>query len=349
MTIVTAQYFKRTVFLIGAVAAALVASPAQAQLCYRDSNEANPGQGVPVTWLDTASKKIDYYTFIPQSGGSLPSDRAAVLEAIKAAFQAYEDIPCSTLQFNHAGALDTLVTQRRGAILVYFAHDESAPAIGGAYIYNMSWLTVAQGEIDEATIALNAKDFAYTIGAEPNKIDIQTAVMQLIPPMLGYFVGQQPGGAIEAIKFNEINHTLDARQIAGAQYSYFKADNGCVRPEQPSPCVPHGSSAGDGGSSTAGDAGTGAASDASSGGSSGGGAGDSGVSTSDRDSGSGVVGGSDAGASGDASTTAPSDDDGCCRVGHLRAADLPPFLVVALFLLSSLRRRRSTQAGRCRR
>lgn len=322
----------RGITAAAAMLALLIGSgPAWGALCYTDSSPNNPGSGVPVKWK---SQPIDVYWYIPATGAKLPADKAAVEAAIKAAFDAFAAIECTDLAFNYAGAIDPLVSEKAGAILVFFGHDASTWIHGdSAYFYTMNWGTVAEGDIKHGVIGMNAGKYDWVIGKEAQKIDIQTAVMKMIPGTLGYYVGSNPATGSLDIKFDTVDHTVSADQATGAKYTYFKNDANCTQPAAPPICT-SGTPPGDGGGPPPGDGDGGAQQpdggtqprldgavpqlDGSAPATDGGGIG--------VDGGPGGGGG---------------EDDGCCRVSHAGGSDHLPFLVLAgLALLIGLSRRR---------
>ncbi|MCB9555983.1 MAG: hypothetical protein H6707_07755 [Deltaproteobacteria bacterium] len=308
--------------LFRALSALLVLTVAQsaawAQLCYKDSDEVNPGQGDPVKWKSTP---VPVYINIPSASANLPTP-AQVEAAVKAAFSAYSSVNCVDLTFDFKGALSPFVSNGKdGGILVYFGDGTEIPwtFTNNAWFVSMNFNPATVGGIVKAYMAFNAKDFKWSIGAEANKIDVQTAVTQLMPETLGYSV---TGGTFQIpIKFNDQTITLTTEQETGVQFLYPKS--GCTAPTKPPFCNP--AAAGDGG--VAADSGT---------------PGDGGVSPDSTvfppaDSG---VTKMDGNVVADGGVIRPGDSDGCCRVSHARITDTTALVLIGLGLLVLVGRRR---------
>ncbi|MCA9665416.1 MAG: hypothetical protein KC503_07505 [Myxococcales bacterium] len=317
----------------------MYSSPALAQLCYQDSDENNPGNGVPVAWENTATTEIGYKVYVPTSP-NLPA-KAMVIAAIDAAFKAYTDIPCSTIKFKNAGELTTLVTENSGFITVYFGKDSSEWIYGNsAYNYQLRFKSLAKGDIDWGTIGMNAATQQWAIGAEANKIDVQTAVMQMIPGVIGYYVGTDPVGGSVDIKYNTVNHTVSADQTTGAQYTYHdSANSSCTQPAKPNHC-PTAANPGDAGPGSDADGTVNPGTD---------GTVNPGTDGTVNPGTDGTVNpgtdgtvnpGTDGGTSGGDGGGGSGDDDGCCRVSHARSANIPFFTLLGLALFIGLTRRR---------
>jgi hypothetical protein len=162
-----------------------------------------------------------------------------ILTAVKAAFTTWEGIDCTNLKFEFAGTLDEFVTEKEGAILVYFGHSNLTWKHGNhAYYSNVAINEDPLGDIRIGVIGLNARDFKWVFGKDPRGIDIQTAVLHLIPSVIGFYIGtdQQGYSLKETIKYDYADHDLDPLQEKGAQFSYFKAGAGCTQPPQPPIC-----------------------------------------------------------------------------------------------------------------
>jgi hypothetical protein len=250
-------------------------------------------------------------------------------------------VTCTTLAFEHAGDAPSLMTGGMdGAILVYFGHDATTWIYGSsAYFRFLKFKTVEKGDIDIGVMAMNARDYDWTVaGAEASKIDIQTALTQMMPNVLGYHASTDPvNGSLSEIKFNYEKRALTTEQQDGARYNYFdSAEAGCAKPATPAICAGGTPPVGDGGTTT-GDGGTTT--------------GDGGTVTPGKDGGT-VTPGKDGGTSmtdggssmddGGIGGDGPGgdEDDGCCRVSHARSTSLPFVMLVGLALVLGLCRRR---------
>ena len=201
--------------------------------CFYDSKE--NGTGELVKWpqpFKTPAEKVPYYINVSKVPAA---DQAPFEEAIKKAFDAYAAVTCSKLKFEYKGK-STSVSNEPDAILVYFETQASGM---GAYFYKLEWNTAAAGDINKGIMMLNANGYSWTVGAAQNKIDVQTAVTQMMPGVIGFYVGDDPwGGSLtSSIKYNYVQTTLTADQIAGVQHIYFDAAGaGCTQPAKPAAC-----------------------------------------------------------------------------------------------------------------
>jgi hypothetical protein len=297
------------------------ASPSQAALCFLDSK--NDGTGTKLHWvIPTTGIPVKINDTI------LPADlKVKALEAITAAFKAYEDITCSNLKFDIKGSgSSTTLTWEEGAILVGFG-DNTSVGGGSAYLTSLQMKPETEGEEIQYSYMLMNTQLGYTVGAEVKMIDIQTAVMQMIPAVIGYFTGDGDPHKLNLpeIKYNYVNHTVSQEQITGAQFLYYDANDGtgCVLPAAPAACmtlpaIDASISTKDGGTNPTGDGNTNPTLDSSS-------------STGDQ------------GLAKDSGTKPPSgDDSGCCRVSHAQRTTGSAYLALAgvLIFLAFRRRRR---------
>lgn len=166
-------------------------------------------------------------------------DRQGIINAIKAGFATWEQVQCTDIRFEYKGELSAWTNEKQGAILVYFGTDASTWIHGQAAYFTTSGIElIAEANMNRGTIGLNAGAYGWSIGAEKNKIDIQTAVAHLLPATLGFYVGSDPaGGSLQDfIVYNKVDHALTEAHQTAAQYSYFKAGVGCTRPDEPPIC-----------------------------------------------------------------------------------------------------------------
>ncbi|MBW2731123.1 MAG: hypothetical protein JRH20_01950 [Deltaproteobacteria bacterium] len=166
-------------------------------------------------------------------------EKQKILEAVQAAFATWEQVDCTNLKFEYKGELDPFVPEKEGALVVYFGNDNLTWVHGTDAYYTTSTIGLnAEGNITKSSIGMNARDIKWSIGAQSNHIDIQTAVAHLIPAAIGFYVGSQPikGSLPNFITYNEVNHTLLAQHEMGAQYTYFDATGQCTRPDEPPVC-----------------------------------------------------------------------------------------------------------------
>jgi MYXO-CTERM domain-containing protein len=207
--------------------ALLVGSPARADLCLYDAMQ--DGTGANVRW---ATPPIGYHVNVSR----LPAaQQAGALAAVQAAFATWE-LGCTSLKFQYLGA-SASTTEVPGAILVYFGNDAASWAHGAsAYFYSLGWQSPT-GAISTASIGMNARDYLWSVGAAAMSIDIQSLVTQVMPGVLGFYVGSDPQSGSVSIAFNALNRTLTQAHLDGARYLYFQAGAGCVQPAKPTPCA----------------------------------------------------------------------------------------------------------------
>jgi hypothetical protein len=284
--------------------------------CYKDSDDAKPGDGVPVTWQTLPIKyKVNVTDLVTGQG----LDKAKVIAAIQAAFTTWENIPCSTLKFKYAGETATYA-EESGFVKVVFKNDT---AWLESYFVNMWFKTKKLGDVDWGMIKLNSTpnptkfSFDYAIGAKANAFDIQTMVTFLIPRTIGLAVEKADGQT--PIAYNKVVHALCQGHKDAAVFSYLdKATTTCKAPTTVNFCT--------GGPGPVGDAGPGSDGNVNPGS-------DSSI---NPGSDSSINPGSDGGI-----INPPEEDDGCCRVSHARSSTSIPFLtVLGLALLLGLARRR---------
>lgn len=165
--------------------------------------------------------------------------KAEILQAVQAAFSAWEGVECTNLKFEYKGELSPFVPEQEGAIVVYFGNDNLTWTHGGDAYYTTSTIgLIAEGNITKASIGMNARDIKWSIGAESNHIDIQTAVTHLIPAAIGFYVGSSPttGSLMDFIGYNKVDHTVKPEHIAGAQFTYFAEGTSCTQTAEPPVC-----------------------------------------------------------------------------------------------------------------
>jgi hypothetical protein len=167
--------------------------------------------------------------------------KTEILAAIKAAFAKWEAIDCSNLKFKYAGALDKRTEKKAGAIVFNFVADSADWVHNEDAVFATSHHNLDdKGDISDGTIEINAVKYAWSLGKDPKKLDIQTTVTRLIPMTIGFYVGYYP--AQERVKgllqYGLVDHELLDLHKTGAQFSYFQAGSGCTQPAKPEICGP---------------------------------------------------------------------------------------------------------------
>jgi hypothetical protein len=164
-----------------------------------------------------------------------------ILAEVQAAFKTWETIDCTNLKFEFAGLLTDFVGEKEGAILVYFGHDASTWIHQNkAYYRNVTIKLDPVGDINKGIIGMNAKDWYWSIGQEKGAIDIQTAMLHMIPDAIGFYVGKDPigGSLMGLIDTNLVQRSLLPEHKQGAQFTYFQAGTSCTQPAKPQICGP---------------------------------------------------------------------------------------------------------------
>lgn len=211
--------------------------PIGKKLCYYDSIKG--GKGVLLAWTKFPVPVYVNTSKLSSNKVSQPK-REAAMAAVQAAFKAYE-IACSKLRFAEIKET-TSFDPISGGILVYWGNDSTtwnfAPDEQGrypAYFHGKKNLYDNAPDIDYGSIGMNARDFAWTVnGAEAGKLDIQTAIMQMIGPNVGFYWGDDPfGGSFAEIKYNNVARELSPEQKLGILNAYFQEGSGCTKPTAP--------------------------------------------------------------------------------------------------------------------
>ena len=275
------------------------ARSSQAVLCFIDAM--GNGKGLAVKWNVT---KIPVWI----NASKLGAQEAEAITAVTAAFTAYASVTCSNLKFEIKGA-STSTVEIPGAILVYWDKDTTWIYGNNLYYYEPHWDLYDPPNISWGKIALNAKYEWTTQGAVAKKIDIQTALTQIIPAVLGFYVGDDPpqptgrSGSLP-ITYNDMKRGLNGDQTNGVKLTYYdqQAGQDCVKPAAPQACASLPPRSGDASTSTPGGGG-------------------GGMEGNDGGSGDGM-------AKGDGGTLLPpADDSGCCRVSYGHSVN-PSYLVL---------------------
>jgi hypothetical protein len=308
---------KSSVALVACCSVVAWAGSSEATLCFKDAK--GDGTGLPMRW---ATMPVQYYI---NASKLPPGSQTAAIDAVQAAFTAYKLPTCATLEFHYAGP-STSVASQSGAVLVVF----SDVSTGSAYYYEAAVQTYDPPDIVSGLIQMTINPYNYVVGKQPNAIDIQTAVMQMIPGVIGFYAaaGDPAQGNLPEINFDHVNHTLSQDQKDGILVTYPTTDAGCTKPAAPPACQKS-TPAGDGVKP----AGDGVKP-----------AGDGKPVTSDGYKpplGDAKSPGVDGGVHGDATLPPPPAESGCCRVSHATSDLSGLYLgVVGVIVLVLLRRRR---------
>lgn len=293
-----------------------------------------------------------------------------LLMAIDAAFKAWEDVACSTLDFSKQGQF-TMCTQSpcpAGSVefnhtsdkiyVFWFATPTGFPGTAQNLVdvYTFSNLT---GDIIGASIAINAfnKQWNATGGDYYQNIyDLQNEMTAFVGSVIGLTDSAVPGSTmIPTVTGGDTDkRTLSQDDIDGIVYIY--KEPGCPDPPAPGPdgCYtpPTPQDAGpaqqDGGADAmAGDLAATDASSAQDASSAADAAAADDAQGGDQDSGAGQGDGGDGDTSvnGDTGPSSQAADDGCCRASYGRDTSMFWILGLGLGLLLALRRRKSRGNG----
>jgi len=162
-----------------------------------------------------------------------------IIKEVQAAFQSFEKLSCSALSFHYAGELTEYANEKPGAILVYFGYDQKSWIHNELAYFMQSHVDLEDtGEITRGVIALNAYDYDWSIGQRKDAIDIQSAVLHMIPQAIGFYVGPDTAtyGLGAFINYNQVMRELHPLHKLGARFSYFQDGTGCVKPDVPPIC-----------------------------------------------------------------------------------------------------------------
>ncbi|MCK5798862.1 MAG: hypothetical protein KAI47_16835 [Deltaproteobacteria bacterium] len=168
--------------------------------------------------------------------------QADVVKEVKAAFQKWSAITCSDLRFDIQPVLSVAPQplKKDGGILVAFMGPGDPSTLGSNAYFSSSTIELFEkGNLTNATIQFNASAYNWVIGKQKQAIDIQTAVLHLIPNTLGFYVGGFPKtqSSLKYVTYNNVDHTLLPEHEAGARFMYFKDDSsGCTQTLEPHVC-----------------------------------------------------------------------------------------------------------------
>ncbi len=210
------------------------------KLCYKDS--LGNGTGVPIKWNMSCAIKYKVNVTLLDAAA-----RATAVQAVQKAFAAYE-LPCTELKFQYAG-LSTSQSDEKDAILVVFGDNTKKKGSwiygNAAYYSGMDYSSFQTGQITKAWLALNSGDYGWSVGPKEvspphsgskSHIDVQTALMWMIPQALGFWVSKDFAKPELPINYNTQLSALCTENKTGAKYAYFKAGTGCTKPKTPDYC-----------------------------------------------------------------------------------------------------------------
>ncbi len=223
-----------------AVATAHAGDCDKLNVCYKDS--LGNGAGVPIKW--NVSCPIKFKVNVLQLDAKA---RNRAIQAVIKAFKTYE-LSCTELKFQYAGASNSF-SDEKGVILVYFGDNNKKKGSwiygSAAYYTGMDYGSFQTGEITKAWLALNSGDYGWSVGSQEvspphsgskSHIDVQSALMWMIPQALGFWVSKDFTKPELPIGYDTVLSSLCAENKTGAKYVYFKAGSGCTKPKKPDHC-----------------------------------------------------------------------------------------------------------------
>lgn len=200
----------------------------------RDSSREHQRRGRPRWWLP--GPLVAGLLLLGAGPATAEVARAAIEGEVKAAFEAYEQIPCVDLTFQFKGTPAPSTSLVRNAVVVFFG-DETNWTAGGATYHVKAQPVASDGLIDWASIGLNSMDWWWSTDGSPGTMDIRTTLLKLIPGVLGYYVGSDFRGFSVDVSLGVVDHQLGELRRTGARASYL--DEGgvsCGTPDQPGDC-----------------------------------------------------------------------------------------------------------------
>lgn len=163
-------------------------------------------------------------------------DEAEILAAVRASFDAYEQLPCVGVHFEYKGEPPALATEEPGAIVVWFAGSD-IPWTAGTKLFDGTVFTGnAQGELTTASLGVNSKDFAWSLDGAAGTYDIQTVLMRQLSNMLGFCVTEVAHGCSFTPQPGIVDRTLPEQYQQGVTALYYsESANGCSEAQPPEP------------------------------------------------------------------------------------------------------------------
>lgn len=195
---------------------------------------------VPIRYADMddpPSGTIDVTYRINES--SIPEGVTGGADAIRAAFAAWGDADCSTLQFTE-GEVSTssdrshwMTDMGEIYILVFFT-DSSAIWTGGPVVGNFTFGHDGLGTLIGGTVLLNSRDHMWATDGNPAALDVQSVVTALIGRSLGITSAMEMNATFPRYSpGDDSKRTLGADDLAAIQYLYPSDDATCGTPMDP--------------------------------------------------------------------------------------------------------------------
>jgi hypothetical protein len=163
--------------------------------------------------------------------------KTEIIAAVQAALDTWSKAPCANLKFEFKGELPSFVTEKQGALLIYWGYDKLTWTSSGPVDVKTRIQSDDTAAITSAVIGFDAHNWGWSLGTkEKYTFDIQTAVTQMLPAALGFYVGSDPNGKLLWLVPEYIQTSLSPLQEQGAQFLYFNASGSCTKPNPPAVC-----------------------------------------------------------------------------------------------------------------
>ena len=172
------------------------------------------------SWWQALGPALVGVLLIGAGSASAEVAREAIEDEVKAAFDAYEQIPCVDLTFQFKGTPSPSTSLVRNAVVVFFG-DRTNWTAGGATYHVKAQPVAADGLIDWASIGLNSMDWWWSTDGSPGTMDIRTTLLKLIPGVLGYYVGSDFRDFSVDVSLGTVDRELGELHRTGARSSYF--------------------------------------------------------------------------------------------------------------------------------
>ena len=222
---------KNLTFILALMCSAYATGAAANEFCFYDSNL--NGTGGWVKWdLSQYPSGIPYYINASVITDTLEKTKA--IEAVKKAFSAWE-ITCTGLKFEFKGETTDFVPSA-GSILAFWGNDAlNWPFGADAYQFGYQF---SGTQYHSALIGMNYRDFKWSDAGIAGAFDIQTTVMWLIAPTIGFFYGSNPATGTMSMPYGSVNHNLTQAHIDGAKFLYANStDPSCAVTVTPTYCA----------------------------------------------------------------------------------------------------------------
>lgn len=199
--------------------------------------------GAPLAWNltnpGTAIVQGGRITYRLNSAGSDNVPFAQVEQAVSASFQAWEDIPTSTIAFTRGPNTSSTATASSGQLEVFWQENSETTGDGlnltGVLALTRRQFNTATGEIVDASVVFNGSRYTWAADGRGNAVDIRDVATHEIGHVIG--LSHSPiGGATmypRTMAGRTQNRVLASDDILGASVIYpepgFLSSRGTIR------------------------------------------------------------------------------------------------------------------------